>query len=338
MNLIDKYVAEVGKHLPRQKRADIQAEIRSTLEDMLDERKPGQGPAEEALVLQLLKEYGAPRDVAATYKTHPYLIGPRLFPIFEMVLRIVSAVFIGASLLGLGVNLVKDGFTGPAFLSALGGWFTGLISGLIAAFGNIVLVFAILERTQAGKKIEGEFKEWDPAELKKEPDPDLIDLPDHIFTIIFTFLGLVVLNLYPNLLSIRFLKDGAWIVLPILTSVFFSYLPWINIMSLLQIGFNSFMLGQKSWSPITRSFGLVLDVAGMLLAVVILKTPGVFGITPAILAALGSTDDAETIAQFFNTLPTLILTIVIIVTAIKVIKTLLRLFSGKSNVPYPVLK
>jgi uncharacterized protein (UPF0216 family) len=39
MNLIDKYIAEVGKHLPRRNRSDIEAEIRSTLEDMLDERK-----------------------------------------------------------------------------------------------------------------------------------------------------------------------------------------------------------------------------------------------------------------------------------------------------------
>src|SRR4030095_2692241 len=253
-----------------------------------DERKQGQGPADEATVLQLLKEYGAPRDVAATYKTHPYLIGPRMYPMFEWVLRIVCAVFVGASLLGLGVNLVKDGFSGPAFISAMSQWFSGLISGLIAAFGNIVLVFAILERTQVGKKIEGEFKEWDPTELKKEPDPDLIDLTDHIFTIIFTILGLIVFNLYPNLFSVRFLKDGTWTVLPILTTVFFSYLPWINIMSLLQIGFNSFMLGQKSWSPISRSLGLALDVAGMILAVVILKTPGVFGLTPTILASLGS--------------------------------------------------
>ena len=70
MNLIDKYIVEVGKHLPRKNRADIEAEIRSTLEDMLDERKQGDGPADEATVMQVLKEYGAPREVAAKYKTH----------------------------------------------------------------------------------------------------------------------------------------------------------------------------------------------------------------------------------------------------------------------------
>ena len=117
MNLIDRYIVEVGKHLPRKNRADIEAEIRSTLEDMLDERAQGSGPADEATVLALLKEYGSPREVAATYKTHQYLIGPRLFPIFETVIRIVLAVVAGASLIGLAVSVVKTGLEGPAFIS-----------------------------------------------------------------------------------------------------------------------------------------------------------------------------------------------------------------------------
>src|SRR5574342_403136 len=149
MNLIDKYIAEVGKHLPRRQRADIEAEIRSTLEDMLEERKQDKDPADEVAVMELLKEYGSPREVAAKYKTHQYLIGPRLFPLFEMVIRIVFAVVAGASLIGLGVGLTKTGLTGPAFVSTLRDWLGGLLGGLIAAFGNVTLVFAILERTKA---------------------------------------------------------------------------------------------------------------------------------------------------------------------------------------------
>jgi hypothetical protein len=38
MNLIDTYVSEVGRHLPQKNRADIEAEIRSTIEDILEER------------------------------------------------------------------------------------------------------------------------------------------------------------------------------------------------------------------------------------------------------------------------------------------------------------
>ena len=344
MNLIDRYIAEIGKHLPHKNRADIEAEIRSTLEDMLDERKQGDGPADEATIMQLLKEYGAPRDVAATYRPpqYQYLIGPRLFPIFERVIRIVFAVVVGASLIGLGVGLAKTGFTGPEFVSTLGEWFGGLISGLIAAFGNIALVFAIIERTQAAKEFEKEFekesKGWDPEELKSEPDPEQIDLADHIATLIFTVLGLIVFNLYPDLFSIRYLSDGTWVTLPLLTEAFFSFLPWINIMGLIQIVFSGFMLGQRNWRPATRIVGILIDIAQMILAVAILRTPGIFGITPEALNAFGIAEGADNLSRLFNSLPSLITLIVVLATAIKVIKSLLRLFSNRSRSPYPVLK
>ena len=343
MNLIDKYITEIGKHLPRKQRTDIEAEIRSTLEDMLDERKQGDGPADEATVLQLLKEYGAPREVAATYQTHQhqYLIGPRLFPIFERVVRIVLAIVVGASLIGLGVGLAKTGFTGPEFVSTLGEWFGGLISGLIAAFGNIALVFAIIERTRAAKEFQKEFekesRDWNPEELKSEPDPDKVDLADHIATLIFTILGLVVLNLYPNLIAIRFMSDGNLVALPVLTRAFFSFLPWINIMGLVQIVFSGFMLGQRNWSPATRVSGIVIDIAQMILGIAILSTPGIFGLTAETLKSIGFAEDAANLSRLFNSLPSLIILIIAVATAVKVIKSLLRLFN-RSPSPYPVMK
>lgn len=336
VNLIDKYIAEVGKYLPRKNREDIQAEIRSTLEDMLEERKQTKGSADEATVINLLKEYGSPREVAATYKTHQYLIGPRMFPIFETVIKIVLAVVAGASLIGLAVSLAKTGWTGPEFASAVGEWFGGLISGLIAALGNVVLVFAILERTQTADKFEKDIKEWDPTELKNEPDPDQIDLPDHIATIIFTFLGLVILNLYPNLLAIRYINDGTWTSVPILTEAFFRFLPWINILSLLQIIFHGFMLGQRMWTPVTRIARILIDVAGLILTVLILRTPAVFNLTAETWSAIGNPDSAEALSRLFQFLPGLILAIVVIVTVISVTRSLLRVFSPRS--PYPVVK
>jgi hypothetical protein len=338
MNLIDRYIAEVGKCLPRKNRADIEAEIRSTLEDILDERTQGKTPADETTVMELLKEYGSPREVAAKYKTHQYLIGPRLFSIFERVLWIVLPIVAAASLIGLATSLAKTDLTGPAFLSAVGQWFGGLISGLIAAFGNIALVFAIIERTSATERFEKEFEEWDPKELKREPDLDQVDLPDHIATIIFTVLALVVFNLYPNLLSLRYSSNGTWVTWPVLSQAFFRFLPWINILGLLQIIFNGFMLAQRDWTPATRILSIVLDIAGMALAVAILRTPGILGITPEVLKAAGIGEAAGNLSTLFNFIPTIILIIVVVVTTIKVLKSLLRLFSGKSSSPYPVLK
>ena len=174
--------------------------------------------------------------------------------------------------------------------------------------------------------------------MKSEPDPDQVDLPDHIATIIFTVLGLVIFNLYPNLFAVRYMSDGTWTTLPILTAAFFSFLPWINIMGLIQIVFSGFMLGQRNWAPATRILGVLIDIAQMVLAVAILRTPGIFGITPEALNAIGISEGADNLSRLFNSLPTLIIVIVVAVTVVKVIKSLLRLFSVKSKAPYPVMK
>jgi hypothetical protein len=337
MNLIDKYIAEVGKHLPRKNRADIEAEIRSTLEDMLEERTQAASPADEETVMQVLKEYGAPSQVAAKYKTHhhQYLIGPRFFPVFERVLRIVLAVMIGAYLIGLVVDLVQTGLTAHEFVSAIGKWLGGLFTGLIAAFGNIVLIFAIIERTKVAGALEKEVRDWDPKDLQREQDPDEVDKADHIATLIFSTLALVIFNLYPDLLSIHYYSDGTSITIPMLTPIFFSFLPWINLMALLQIVFSSFMLGQKYWQPLTRILDIVLHLAGMVLAIIILRTPG---ITPVSLASLGIVDGEEELARLFNYLPNLLIVIILVATFIVVIKHLIRLFGAKSTSPYLVIK
>ena len=75
MELIDRYVYDVGRYLPRKNRADIQAELRSLLMDTLESRVKGE-PSEEDVVA-LLKEFGPPEKVAASYWPEgQYLIGP----------------------------------------------------------------------------------------------------------------------------------------------------------------------------------------------------------------------------------------------------------------------
>src|SRR5512139_3548388 len=120
MNLIDKYIAEVGKYLPRKQRADIEAEIRSTLEDMLEERKQAQGTLDDAAIIALLKEYGAPRKIAESYVGPRYLIGPRMYPFFVMVTRIVFIVLIAVTFTGVGISLVNTNLSGPELLKTMG--------------------------------------------------------------------------------------------------------------------------------------------------------------------------------------------------------------------------
>ena len=77
MTLIELYVADVGRRLWMRGRKDIEAELRSTLEDMLEDRSKKAGrPADEDMMTELLRDYGPPDKVAAY--NHPDVVSPGL--------------------------------------------------------------------------------------------------------------------------------------------------------------------------------------------------------------------------------------------------------------------
>ncbi|MEW5828363.1 MAG: hypothetical protein AB1846_05680, partial [Chloroflexota bacterium] len=204
MNLIERYVTEVGKHLPRRNRADIEAELRSTLEDMLEDRsQQAHRPADEAMVTELLKEYGPPKQVAASYGQTQYLIGPRLFPTFMLVLQIVVFAVVLGLTIATAIAFAQSEMTPPEVLKTLGEYALNLLGGLIQAFGNVVLVFAILERVLPASEFE-EKEEWTPAELTQAPDPDEVKLGEMIFGIVFTAAALTIFNFYPQIMGFWF--------------------------------------------------------------------------------------------------------------------------------------
>jgi len=328
MNLLDKYVSEIGKGLPRRNRADIETEIRSTLQDMLDERSARLGqPVDEAMTRDLLKEYGAPSKVAASYRPTQYLIGPRLFPIFELVLRIVVAVLVGALLLSLILSFVNHS-SGPDFIQVLGKFGLQLFGGIISAFGNIVLVFAILERVLPASKIDAELNEdWDPSELDVEPDPVLVKPAEPIFTIFFTVIGLVVLNVYSDLIGIGFVQDGRWVSVPALSEAFFRYLPWINLLGLLQIGLNVVLLRLGRRTIAARLADVVLEIGGIVLAGVMLAGPSLVDLSAEKLAGTPLAPASGTLAPLFNLLPTMVLLILVVVSTVEVVRTIYQMIN-----------
>jgi hypothetical protein len=338
MNLIDKYIAEVGKYLPRRNRADIEAEIRSTLEDMLEERKMAQGVADDKVIIQLLKEYGAPREVAESYTGPHYLIGPRVYPVFELVTKIVMIVLFAIALAGLGLGLARSSVTGMEMLKEIGETALNAFSWMITAFGNIVLTFAILERVLPAKEFE-ETEEWDPAELTKDPDPDHVKFGEQIFEMVFLILFLIVFNLYPGIIGIGFFNDNDWVFIsPVLTDAFFSYLPWINVLFLLQIGFNLYLLRQGTWNMTTRIMNILLEVGSIALAVAMLRGPDLVSLNTGQLAGTPLEGSAPLFITIAKLIPTLVLTIVIIVSSIEVAQAIYRLMKSRSSSPYPVIR
>ena len=96
------------------------------IEDMLDEQTGGQEPSEDQAV-EVLTKLGPPDKIAESYQPSRYLIGPELFPSFVTTARIVLAITIFFSLLGMGVSLGKSA---PG-LDSFG-------ESLIEAFANLI--------------------------------------------------------------------------------------------------------------------------------------------------------------------------------------------------------
>lgn len=305
MNLIDRYVTEVGKHLPLLKgREDIEKELKSTLEDMLEDRASQTGRVrDEAMEIELLKEYGSPQKVASTYNPHPYLIGPRMFPLFLMVLKIVVAVVVTVMLVIAGIRAATlSPMMGSDFMQVIGQGFGNALSAAIAAFGNVVLVFAILERVLPEKEIGGfdSEEDWDPASLAKEPDPDTVKRSDLIAEIVFTLIGLAILN-------------GVFNV-PIFTEEFRRYLPWINGIFLAEIALDVYLLRSAAWTTLTRAVRIVIEAAGMALTVIFIRTPGIIRFTEESFTYLpeGSADLDKLIGIFNLSVPIALIVVLII--------------------------
>ncbi|MBU2610849.1 MAG: hypothetical protein KJ606_07890, partial [Chloroflexi bacterium] len=214
MNLIDTYVSEVGRHLPQKSRADIEAEMRSVLEDMLDERSKKAGkPADDEMVFDLLKEYGAPEKVAASYLPERHLIGPQLFPLFMLVVKIVFSVLGIMALIGFGIAVATTGVTSQAFLELLGKSILQAAGGAIQVFGNIVLVFAILQRVLPASELKDEeSREWEPRSLLKITPPDRVGIPGPVFEILLNFAAILVFNFYPQLFNFGYSANSLWFI------------------------------------------------------------------------------------------------------------------------------
>jgi hypothetical protein len=242
--------------------------------DMLEDRaQKMQQVADESMAKEMLKEYGSPETVAATYQPAKYLIGPRLFPTFMTILKIVLFALGIASVVVLGIRLGQIGFALPESAVLLGESFLGLIQASIQAFGTLVIVFVLLERyTPASKVIKSE---WEPEDLLKIEEPNRISRVEVILSIVFATIGIVIFNFYPELVRLYQMQDGTWISFPILTETFFSYLLFLNIIWILEIILHGLVLRDDEWTKSTRLFEIGISILNIVLLIVMVAGPSI---------------------------------------------------------------
>ena len=184
MNLIDKYLMEIGKYLSKSVREDILEELRSNIEE-----QRAQGLSEE----EIIESMGDPREIARSYNPNlNYLIGPEYRETYYIVLGITLA----AVTLGLAVaHLISMIFNDVSVVSVIGKLLSGLWVAYLTTFGSVTLMFILINRYLSDEiKTKSLKKKWSIESLKKtrvrSKDNDLLEI---IMTIVFNAVAIIFL-------------------------------------------------------------------------------------------------------------------------------------------------
>lgn len=332
MDLINLYVKEVGQRLPAASREDIEKEIRTLIDDTLEDESQTSGrPVDQQMIVDVLKRMGSPEKMAASYLPERYLIGPRLFPSYLTTLKIVLAIVSILAVTGLAVSAGISSRDGIGFAEMLGEVISGVFGAVFQAAAIVTLVFAMIEYFQPDIKLSED--NWDPKAMKPQTDAERVSLVGGTLTVLFTIIFAIVINFYPQWVGISNMVDGQWRHAPALTETFFRYLPWINLLWAAEIVKEIVLMARGRWTPSIRWADVFINLYTAVLAAIMLTGPAIVALDAQVFNQLGwGALDAETLrelANWTNISARIVIGIIMGLSLMEIVKSLYRIFEGR---------
>lgn len=326
MSMVNLYVEAIGQRLPMKNREDLKREIRSLVEDSIEDAAQGQEVTED-LVIEVIKKFGSPDKVAASYQSPKYLIGPNLYPTFMLVARIVFVVIAIISAIGIGISIGRTETQSTQLLGEIGKGILEMINSVILSLAYVVLTFSVIQWISPNIKFDEEA--WDPRSLKAEPDQDEVKPAGVAVEIFFTLALLVLLNLYSEWIGLNTFADGKWLHAPVLSSAFDVYLPWINLSLIGGIVLDGLLIRSGKWTQLLQWFSVVLTIGSIVLLGFIIAGPSLIAINTAELVQNGWPQEFTRSLGQISTLVTVMfrvaLGIALMMNVIEVVKKLYRI-------------
>lgn len=226
---IERYVHQVVRRLPRDRREDVGDDIRERLTSEVESRLQGSDRDAEKVALERLAAMGDPADVAYRLAPdHTVLVGPRILPFFWQCAAGVLVVHLAFTALWL------RGFQTVTYLLPFRFAFTGATSwmdvvfGALANFAVVVLVFAAIQRWAVGAPSPFPSR-WDPRELPPIPVPRPASRLGVGLRLGLCLYALFALHFAPVLFPYVAAADGEVWLTTLLHPHYVSYLPWIDL-------------------------------------------------------------------------------------------------------------
>ena len=280
MSLMDRYIAEVGRHLPEKNREDIEAEIRSMLEDMIDEnRQQTIKPVNDEMIAAALEQLGDPKLLAYQYTpAKHYLIGPDWYEAYvQTPKRVLATALPVVATVTIFVALARSPID---FADALGQAFGRVIDVAIGVLFWVTVAFVIVERSDTNPSELGSAKTgaWTVSQLPKLPNKRQISIAETLTNIVF-LTGFTVWIILPFVWSqgdesVPFLNPDLWQV----------WLPVFFVLVVLTLIHEVFKLIIGNWTKALMITNVILCLSSIAYIIALVMTQEIFN--PAFLATL----------------------------------------------------
>jgi hypothetical protein len=270
MQLLERYLQAVKFWLPKDQKEDIIAELSEDIRSQIEEKEAELGRKLNEVELEaILKQRGRPILVANRYLPQEQLIGPVLFPIYRLVLKIVMLCYLVPwTVTWIALLIFNSGyaakFAGHSWVEILGSLWAQLWGTAFLAAGTVTLVFAILERVQRKSHF---LEEWNPRKLPPVNNPNLISRFNSIVELAANMIfcmwwtAHMSSNVVWNQLNLRISLAPAW-----------RYFFWgFLLLAFVNIGLAAVNLARPYWTASRASIRLISDIAGSVLFCWLLK-------------------------------------------------------------------
>jgi hypothetical protein len=278
MDLLERYLQAVKFWLPKAQKDDIIAELSEDLRSEIEEKESALGHTlSDSELSDLLKQRGRPVFVANRYLPQEHLIGPLLFPIYRLVLKIVMLCYLIPAVLTWTTLLIfNSGYRaehiGSHIVSTLGAIWATLWSSAFVAAGVVTLVFAILERVQ----LQSQLQDWNPRTLPPvRKNPNLIPRSSSIIELVANMVFCLWWTAYMSSTIVVNHSNFQLSLSPAWRYFFWGFL----FVALLNTALAAANLVRPYWSASRAAIRLVSDVAGSVLFCALLKANVLVGFT-----------------------------------------------------------
>jgi len=316
--LIERYLQNVRLSLPAARREDIIRELAEDIRTQVADREEELGRAlSEDEQEALLKHFGHPLALATRYGPQRHVIGPALFPVYWMTLKIALG---GALAVNVAIAIAWLATGSPAG-RAVGHLVTFPFTIGVATFGWVTLVFALLD-LNLPRLLE---HAWADLKVVALPRPEgkgrrWTLLAEIVGSSIFLIWWLAI----PRSPVLLFGPAAAFLApAPIFHQL---YVPitaiWLASLVVLWA-----VLLRPDWARV-RTFGRFLtDGLSLVLATILLRTDAVVQLAPGVEA----TDKLVDVVRFINTQARIVVLIWLLAATWQIIYSIYRVVTASST-------